>query len=205
MAQQPTTFPYAFVTQYVYDFLGNVLTTSTKAYSGSTSRDAFFHHYEYDKNKRLVKVSTSLDGNKKTVQAEYFYYLHGPLKRVVLATNLQGIDFVYNIHGWLTQINHPDTNMDPGNDGGSGSSVRKDVFGMVLEYYERTMIPTTASLDPNQFHKIKIPNAQDAATVQTAVLMDPIELYRASMRNGINELSNRKNSNFTKAASGGYN
>ncbi len=203
MAQQPTTFPYAFVTQYVYDFLGNVLTTSTKAYSGSTSRDAFFHHYEYDKNKRLEKVSTSLDGNKKTVQAEYFYYLHGPLKRVVLATNLQGIDFVYNIHGWLTQINHPDTNMDPGNDGGSGSSVRKDVFGMILEYYERTMIPTTASLDPNQFHKIKIPNAQDAAIVQTAVLMDPIELYRASMRHGIEELRNINRSAVTSSGSGG--
>jgi hypothetical protein len=203
MAQQPTTFPYAFVTQYVYDFLGNVLTTSTKAYSGSTSRDAFFHHYEYDKNKRLLKVYTSLDGNKKTLQAEYFYYLHGPLKRVVLATNLQGIDFVYNIHGWLTQINHPETSKDPGNDGGSGSSVRKDVFGMVLEYYERTMIPTTASLDPNQFHKIKIPNAQDAATVQTAVMMDPIELYRASMRHGIEGLRDMNRSAVTSGGSGG--
>jgi hypothetical protein len=203
MAQQPTTFPYAFVTQYAYDFLGNVLTTSTRAYSGSTSRDAFFHHYEYDKNKRLLKVSTSLDGNKKTVQAEYFYYLHGPLKRVVLATNLQGIDFVYNIHGWLTQINHPDTNMDPGNDGGSGSAVRKDVFGMILEYYERTMIPTTSSFDPNQFHKIKIPNAQDAATVQTAVMMDPIELYRASMRHGIEELRNINRIAVTSSGSGG--
>jgi hypothetical protein len=203
MAQQPTTFPYAFVTQYVYDFLGNVLTTSTRAYSGSTSRDAFFHHYEYDKNKRLVKVYTSLDGNKKTLQAEYFYYLHGPLKRVVLATNLQGIDFVYNIHGWLTQINHPETSKDPGNDGGSGSSVRKDVFGMILEYYERTMIPTTASLDPNQFHKIKIPNAQDAATVQTAVLMDPIELYRARMRHGIEGLRDMNRSAVTSGGSGG--
>lgn len=204
MAQQPTNFPLAFLTRYEYDFLGNVLTTSTRAYQGTTEKDAFYHHYEYDKNKRLVKASTSLDGANKTVQAEYFYYLHGPLKRVVLATNLQGIDFVYNIHGWLTQINHPDTNKDPGNDGGNGSSVRKDVFGMILEYYERTMVPTIGSLDPNDFHKVKVPKLDDStATLQTAALMDPIDLYRASVRHGMQELRNRNQSALQNDGPGG--
>ncbi|MFM8913717.1 MAG: hypothetical protein ACKOE6_12510, partial [Flammeovirgaceae bacterium] len=130
MVQAPKQLPLKFLTRYEYDFLGNVLTTSTRAINSSNAeQDAFYHHYEYDRNKRLTKASTSRDGVTKTVQAEYFYYLHGPLKRVVLASKLQGIDFVYNIHGWLTQINHPDdsnVNNDPGKDGPATNGVRKD-------------------------------------------------------------------------------
>jgi hypothetical protein len=197
MAQKPMNFPFTFVTQYEYDFLGNVLTTSTKARDANGWRDAFYHHYTYDKNKRLQKVYTSLDGNKKTLQAEYIYYLHGPLKRVVLATNLQGIDFVYNIHGWLTQINHPDDanssnpnlTKDPGKDDPAINGVRKDVFGMILEYYEHAMMPGTASsLDPNQFHKI--PTLEGEKKVETAMLTSPIDLYKASLRQSMEALKN---------------
>jgi Ig-like domain CHU_C associated len=202
MAQQPTAFPYAFVTQYEYDFLGNVLTTSTKAYSGSTSRDAFYHHYEYDRNKRLKKVYTSLDGTKKTLQAEYIYYLHGPLKRVVLATNLQGIDFVYNIHGWLTQINHPDDtdlSKDPGHDGTNG--VRKDVFGMILEYYERSMTPTVSSLEPSRFHKL--PLEGEGMKQSLALQTDPMTLYKTMLRSSMEAIRNKNFDNGTKAAGPG--
>jgi hypothetical protein len=198
MAQKPTNFPFTFVTKYEYDFLGNVLTTSTMARDANGWRDAFYHHYTYDKNKRLQKVYTSLDGTKKTLQAEYIYYLHGPLKRVVLATNLQGIDFVYNIHGWLTQINHPDDanssnpslTKDPGKDDPAINRIRKDVFGMILEYYEHAMTPGTySSLDPNQFHKI--PSLDVEKKMETAMLTDPISMYKASLRQSMEGLRNR--------------
>jgi hypothetical protein len=210
MAQQPTAFPYAFVTQYDYDFLGNVLTTSTKAYSGSTSRDAFYHHYEYDRNKRLQKVYTSLDGTKKTLQAEYIYYLHGPLKRVVLATNLQGIDFVYNIHGWLTQINHPDDaksddanlTKDPGKDSPNLNGVRKDVFGMILEYYERSMTPIANSLDPKSFHKLPVVGEEGQQRV-AAIQSDPITLYKTMLRSSMETLRNKSYEVETKPSGSG--
>ncbi|MCZ8072423.1 MAG: hypothetical protein O9311_18925 [Cytophagales bacterium] len=188
MVQWPKQLPLKFLTQYEYDFLGNVLTTSTRAFnSNNTEQDAFYHHYEYDRNKRLTKASTSRDGVKKTVQAEYFYYLHGPLKRVVLASKLQGIDFVYNIHGWLTQINHPDdsnvTN-DPGRDSPATNGIRKDVFGMILEYYERTMVPVsvTSMQDPSKFHRLPSLTEPEEAKTQVAMATDPISLYKESMR-----------------------
>ncbi|MFM9841174.1 MAG: RHS repeat domain-containing protein [Cyclobacteriaceae bacterium] len=209
MAQKPVALPFTFVTQYAYDFLGNVLTTYTKALNGSTEQDAFYHHYEYDKNKRLQKVYTSLDGTKKTLQAEYFYYLHGPLKRVVLATNLQGIDFVYNIHGWLTQINHPDDSnsssatlsKDPGKDSPNLNGVRKDVFGMILEYYERSMTPIVNLLDPQNFHKLPMVGEEDQQRV--AVQSDPITLYKTMLRTSMETLRNKNFEVGTKPSGSG--
>lgn len=110
---------------YTYDYFGNV----TEVAFQKAQPDAYYHHYTYDVNQRLTQVHTSADGNSKRLQATYSYYLHGPLKRMVLANNLQGIDYVYNIDGSLKSINHADPAKDPGNDG-------NDAFGMTLQYYD---------------------------------------------------------------------
>ncbi|MEO1049326.1 MAG: hypothetical protein AAFX87_01780 [Bacteroidota bacterium] len=141
MMQKPTAVPIIFVVEYEYDFLGNVLQVAYKSYdSDQNLRDQFYHHYQYDADKRLSQAWTSEDGNidKAVPQAKYIYYLHGPLKRIELAGDLQGIDFVYNIQGWLKRINHPDSSLDPGNDG-EGNGFKKDAFGMILNYYEHNM------------------------------------------------------------------
>lgn len=138
-AQKPNALGLTFLSEYTYDFLGNVLTVSSASYNSSgIQADVFYHHYEYDKDKRLQKAYTSLDGINKKLRATYHYYLHGPLKRIELADQLQGIDFVYNINGWLTQINDPDTSKDPGGDGPQ-NGFRKDAFGMVIDYYESSL------------------------------------------------------------------
>ncbi len=90
--------------------------------------DQFIHHYEYDKDQRLIEVSTSKDGINKTLHATYNYYLHGHLKRVVLGNSLQGIDYTYGINGELKAINGPTKNNDPGLD-------TNDAFGMAIDYY----------------------------------------------------------------------
>lgn len=134
MARKPKKLHQLFVVKYTYDFLGNVLMAANLSYSETgTLLSQFYHHYEYDDDQRLSKASTSLEetGSKK-LRATYEYYLHGPLKRIELGDELQGIDFVYNIQGWLTQINHPDPAQDPHGDG-------NDVFGMVIDYYESDM------------------------------------------------------------------
>ena len=35
------------------------------------------------------------------------FYVHGPLKNTSLGQNIQDIDYVYNINGWLKSINNP--------------------------------------------------------------------------------------------------
>jgi RHS repeat-associated protein len=102
--------------------------------------DQFIHYYEYDQNARLYKAYTT----RKTLvfektgklsnpevlllQATYFYYLHGPLKRIVYADGIQGIDYSYTASGMLKSINDATKENDPGGDS-------NDAFGIVLDYY----------------------------------------------------------------------
>jgi hypothetical protein len=165
MAQKPKQLSRVFVTAYTYDFSGNVITAVQKNFTlNSTSPSSqFYHHYEYDADKRLSKTFTSLDGTNKNLRAVYQYYLHGPLKRIELGERLQGVDFVYNINGWLTSINHLDPNQDPGRDGKSGAHAmfKEDAFGMILDYYESSLSnlfqasaePSRIN-DPMQFHNL---------------------------------------------------
>lgn len=186
MAQKPKVFNRTFVSVYTYDFLGNVLTAGNLSYEPGNLKDRFYHHYEYDKDKRLSKAFTSLDGGEdKKLRAVYKYYLHGPLKRVELGGGVQGIDFVYNIHGWLTQINHPslDATKDPGRDGAPESSFRKDAFGMAIDYYESEMeglfpvaMNTPQHKAPELFHNLpgtrEKGNSQHKETEERLAWMD---------------------------------
>lgn len=138
MAQAPLGMNRTFLTKYSHDFLGNVITVSNISFVNGTATSAFYHHYTYDNDRRLKQAHTSTDGTNVKLRATYEYYLHGPLKRIALGDGIQGIDFVYNIQGWLTQINHPDNAQDPGHDG-TDNGFHPDVFGMSLDYYESEM------------------------------------------------------------------
>jgi len=130
--QQITGLTGYQIIDYTYDYFGNV---TQIAYNKGTSGQ-FYHYYEYDADQRLSKVYTSKDGSTRNLEATYYYYLHGPLKRVELGNKLQGIDYVYNIDGSLKMINHPDPALDPGADGMSGANAGfiKDIFGEALDY-----------------------------------------------------------------------
>ncbi|TKC60288.1 hypothetical protein FBD94_15395 [Pedobacter hiemivivus] len=117
---------------YTYDAKGNVVKVD---YQKNISSERFIHEYEYDGDNRLQVAYTSTDpllGRKE--QARYHYYLHGPLKRIELAENLQGVDYTYTSQGLLKAINHPDNAKDPGKDG-VGNGFAPDAFGMTLEYF----------------------------------------------------------------------
>jgi len=116
---------------YKYDYLGNVVEV---AYQKNNSTESFYHYFSYDSDQRLSNVKTSIDGINKIQQANYQYYLHGPLKRLELADNLQGIDYTYTAQGWLKTINHPSLTADPGKDG-IQNNFAKDAFSMTLEYF----------------------------------------------------------------------
>jgi RHS repeat-associated protein len=120
---------------YTYDKRGNILQV---AYQIEKPSETFYHQLEYDLDKRLKKVSTSTNGIKWEEQSRYYYYLHGPLKRMEIANKMQGLDYIYTINGWLKSINSPELNAhDPGIDGYSYSKnhASKDLFGMSLDYY----------------------------------------------------------------------
>lgn len=118
-------------------------------YSGSVVRllynenkeDRFFYRYEYDEDNRIKQAFSSRDGYIWEGDVRYSYYAHGPMSRTEIGEDrIQGMDYVYTIHGWLKAVNHPtlDPTKDPSADGGSGANatVARDVFGMMLGYYQ---------------------------------------------------------------------
>jgi len=134
-----------FTEDYVYDSEGNVIKS---IFQKNTPAETFVHYYEYDANDRLYQAYTNTvdNPNTKTLQARYEYFLHGPVKRVEIAGNLQGIDYTYTLDGKLKAINHSKKAMDPGKDGmpsGTHAGFLPDAFGEVLEYYDSDYISNT--------------------------------------------------------------
>jgi len=168
MIQKPTFLPRVFVVKYRYDFTGNVQMVSNLSYDNSGALlEEFYQYYTYDSDNRLLSAYTSTKPDEsRKLRATYSYYLHGPLKRIVLGDNMQGVDFVYNIQGWLTQINHPDPAQDPGSDG-------NDVFGMVLDYYKSDMAGLHTSVPEHDINKRHgLPANHRATVVKHPAIMD---------------------------------
>jgi RHS repeat-associated protein len=122
--------------------------------------DQFIHRYEYDADNRLLTTQTSLDGVIWDMDAEYKYYRHGPLARVVLGEkSVQGLDYAYTINGWIKGVNsdYLNLNADMGKDGGSESMVAKDAFGYSLTYFTddndstNTFLGDYKSITPSHF------------------------------------------------------
>jgi RHS repeat-associated protein len=121
---------------YEYDLYSGKV-TKIKYNQGYT--DQFFHRYAYDSDNRIQKVETSRDGVIWETDAQYEYYAFGPMKRLSIGNdNIQGLDHVWTINGWLKGLNHQslESEYDPGEDGGLNSSFAKDAFGMTLGYFD---------------------------------------------------------------------
>lgn len=146
MAQRINGMGMTKVLDYRYGRTGAIQEVT---YQRGVAGDHFTHYYEYDYDGRLFKVYTStteleykkngelVNPSALTLQATYYYYLHGPLKRIEYASQMQGIDYVYTADGMLKAINDGVQGNDPGGDGlaGDHSGFRKDAFGLTLDYY----------------------------------------------------------------------
>ncbi|MBI1308197.1 MAG: hypothetical protein GC181_16465, partial [Bacteroidetes bacterium] len=129
---------YKFI-RYEYDLVsGNV----NSVYYQENEADRFTHRYAYDADNRLDDVFTTVDDVHWDKDASYYYYLHGPLRRMQLGQlDVQGVDYAYTIHGWLKGVNSNSLNpyRDLGQDGfyngNVNENVARDVFGYSLHYY----------------------------------------------------------------------
>ncbi|MDO6761757.1 hypothetical protein Q4566_16230, partial [Tamlana sp. 2_MG-2023] len=125
---------------YTYDLIsGNV----NEVHFNKGKVGEYRHRYTYDEDNRIVSVKTSKDGYIWDEDAQYDYYLHGPLMRTEIGEDkIQGLDFTYTIHGWLKGINTPNLEQNAFNPDGSNTrgdiatKHAKDEFGMALGYYQ---------------------------------------------------------------------
>lgn len=121
--------------------------------------DAFYYSYQYDADNRLTKAYSSvtamvdtalgsyLPASIRKLDAIYYYYLHGPLRREVIGNDsagVQGVDYAYTLQGWLKGVNSTAATaaMDMGQDGADLShKVARDAYGYSLGYYTGDYAP----------------------------------------------------------------
>lgn len=134
---------------YEYDLIsGNV----NALYYQRDQADQMIHRYSSDEDNRITMVETSRDGQLWDKDAEYNYYLHGPLVREVIGDNeVQGVDYLYTLQGWIKGINAAtlESSRDPGGD--AGNAVARDAYAFNLHYYEQdyTSIGNTSAIPAN--------------------------------------------------------
>lgn len=130
IVQQIEGLPGVKTIDYTYDDITGAITKVY--YQKGVSGEEFIHRYTYDPDDfSLITVETATsDSGPYLVHADYSYYETGELKRLELAEGIQGMDYVYNLHGALKAINHPSlqASHDPGGDS-------NDQFGMIIDYY----------------------------------------------------------------------
>lgn len=102
--------------------------------------DHFDYKYQYDSRNRLIDAQSSNNyGTTWEHDARYSYWRHGPLKRTILGERqVQGMDYVYTLQGWLKGMNYAtaDPDHDVSGDGKIGSVVARDAFAQALGYFE---------------------------------------------------------------------
>lgn len=157
--------PYKRI-DYQYDLIsGKVLEVAYQR----NENDQLIHTYEYDANIRLIRARTATTHRGLTDKdAAYFYYPHGPLRRVEYGGQIvQGVDYTYTATGWLKGVNSGSLNAgnDIGKDGipvTSGqelhSNIARDEFGFTLGYYDGDYNPIQ-TINAAQFFEVDKTNS----------------------------------------------
>ncbi len=155
--------------------------------------DAFYYRYRYDGEHRLLSVES---GNwllpyssriiEGTTEAQYRYYLHGPLARMELGQHsVQGVDYAYTLQGWLKGVNGQrlNVNWDMGADGKSGSVhavFGRDVLGYSLGYYQGDYVSLVGAGGSNAF---RMTLQVDTTTANASVYGVGADLYNGNISN----------------------
>ena len=127
---------------YDYDLIsGNV---NMVTFQPNAVNEQFIHKYKYDADNRIIEVQTSRDNVIWEKEANYNYYLHGPLAETILGDKkVQQQDYLYTLQGWLKGVNSEKIGpaFDAGSNGltsnGSTNYVAQDAFGYALNYFDK--------------------------------------------------------------------
>ncbi len=162
--------------------------------------DQFSHRYAYDADNRLIEVYTSSDLVHWDRDANYSYYLHGPLSRMTLGQlNVQGIDYAYTLHGWLKGVNSNSlyASRDIGLDGSGGAAnanVARDVFGFSLHYYTGDYTPINGDNQTDKANYFLMEEAANAGFVNAVP-----DLYNGNISRMVTALGKLNTTTIGKA------
>lgn len=156
--QQIAGLPGTKKLSYEYDLVSGKV--NLLAYQHG-AHDRFYYRYKYDAENRLTGAYSSTTANidpygfRSTINegdlrldAEYQYYLHGPLARMELGSaskKVQGLDYVYTLQGWLKGVNGNKLSGAGADVGNDNASIAKDALAYSLGYYSGDYLPVGGS------------------------------------------------------------
>lgn len=151
--------------------------------------DQFVYKYTYDAENRIKNLFSSKDDIVYTQEAQYEYYLHGPLARTIYGEdNVQGIDYAYTLQGWLKGINAStlDKGYDMGRDGDQtlasniNSKTATDAIALTLKYHQndykqiaRTTLPVEATMSSAGLGSNPLYNGNISSSIVSLSKMTP--------------------------------
>lgn len=157
--------------RYEYDLVsGNV----NKVFYNEGTTEQLIHKYTYDGDNRILQVFTSKDGLLWDNDANYEYYLHGPLARTEIGDDkLQGVDYTYTIEGYLKAINQVELivtgNNDPGMDGAMKTELTLIQNGVVNSINDFSITGAIVSVTINGTNVYSIAWSTNNNAVETAI------------------------------------
>ncbi|MEL6561897.1 MAG: hypothetical protein AAFQ94_27165, partial [Bacteroidota bacterium] len=175
------------VIRYEYDLVsGNVLSVSYNP----GHEDQFYHRYTYDSDNRIVSAETSDNGYLWDMDAQYKYYVHGPLKNTVIGSDkVQKTDYLYTIQGWIKSINSPVAN-------GTGQQTASDVFAMTLNYFNGDYTRNNSNAGDMTVTDDKSLYNGNISALEFATLSSDKEWIRTGYRYTYDELNRIRESKF---------
>lgn len=154
-----------YVEEDIYSDFGQLLQNSFKKINPSSVTIEISHSYSYYHDQSIAAVK-KYGAGLLTDEAKYYYYKHGPLKRIEIGDKTQGLDYTYTSEGQLKAVNHPTLGQynDPGADGGNGFA--PDVFGYALDYYEGDYKRSNTKLQAGYFPTVTQVSDQYAGNIK---------------------------------------
>ncbi|TGE23527.1 DUF6443 domain-containing protein [Hymenobacter metallicola] len=138
------------VTSSRYDFAGKVRGSYTVHSDPTHTALTVQETPRYDHAGRLLSSAQSFNGAKAVTIARQSYNELGQVERKILGNGVQSVDYRYNIRGWLTTINNPD------------SLQTKDLWSMALHYEQGFVTPQYNGNIAGQTWRSKSDNIQRA-------------------------------------------
>ncbi|WP_083547372.1 DUF6443 domain-containing protein [Chryseobacterium polytrichastri] len=136
-------------TESELDFAGAV--KQTKAYHKRLNTDTekvITQTYEYDSQNRLLVHKHQVDSQPQELLAVNTYNELSQLVNKKVGNNLQSIDYVYNIKGWMTKVNDP-------------AALNGKLFGYEIKYQNPVNTPSAPSRYNGNIAQIDWRTSQD--------------------------------------------
>ncbi|GAA4276107.1 DUF6443 domain-containing protein [Aquimarina mytili] len=180
-------------TSYKVDFAGKILETKTSHQLHTYPALITVDKFTYDHMKRLISQTQKINNQPEESIVQNEYDELGKLIAKKVGNNLQDVSYKYNIRGWLTQINDPDT-------------LGEDLFAYKINYNDPT--GTTTPLYNGNISQSQWKTANDNVKRQYSYTYDALNRITKGTHNtgkyNLTDVNYDKNGNILKLTRTGW-